>query len=298
MKFITATREFPLGERTYIMGILNVTPDSFSDGGRFLEPAAALERAREMAAQGADILDIGGQSTRPGHTPVSAEEEWARLAPVFELGLTRIAPVSVDTFYPEVARKALEIGAAVINDVSGVVSPEMAKVVCEYGAGWVIMHNGDKKQENTDHRSLSAERLNLAGEVSAWLANAAKEAEALSVGREQICLDPGLGFGKSTEENLLLIKETRWITGILSETSPPGYAYLAGASRKRFIGAASGESAPGERDWGTVAAHTLAIWGGAHIVRVHHVKAAVDAARVADAVKNVPPRHCNGKSAY
>ena len=249
----------PLGSRTYIMGIINITPDSFSDGGENLSPENALKTALEMQKAGADILDIGGQSTRPGHTPGSHEDEWQRLKDPLKLILKSVnIPVSVDTFYPEVAEKALKLGAHIINDVSGKVSPKMAAVVKKYGAGLVLMHSGE---EVTDNITLTVNQKLLA-----MLSSAIK----LGVPKENICLDPGIGFGKTNEQSMELINNTALVR-------VKGNAYLLGASRKRVIAAFLGdETIPAnERDEGTVAAHLIGVKGGADIIRVHNVPLAV-----------------------
>lgn len=255
-----------LGDRTRVMGILNVTPDSFSDGGEYLEPESALRQAERLQQEGVDILDVGGQSTRPGHVPVSAEEEWARLEPVLSALRGRITiPVSVDTFYPDVAARALEAGAHVINDVSGVVNAAMGELIRKYGAGWILMHSG------------AVPAGDAADFVHRWLAGAAHAAEGMGVRPAQICLDPGIGFGKTLEQNYHLIYQT-------ARVRVPGYAYLLGASRKRCIGAPAGDPPFDRRDSGTVAAHTVGILGGADIIRVHDGFGGVQAARVADAI--------------
>ncbi len=264
--WICRDKILPLGEKTYVMGIVNVTPDSFSDGGRWLDPSAALAQAQRLEAEGVDLLDFGGQSTRPGHTEIPPEEEWARLEPVLRALDTRL-PISIDTYYPYVAQRALALGVHIINDVSGVVNRPMAEAVSACRAGWVLMHNG-KIPAGEDPVQT----------VSAWLRQAAREAEALGVAPETICLDPGIGFGKDEDmENYALIRRT-------AELVVPGYAYLLGASRKRCIGSAAGVPAA-QRDAGTIAAHTIGIWGGAHIIRTHAGAPAVQAARVADAIK-------------
>ena len=259
---------FLLGSRTYIMGIINATPDSFSDGGDNFSPESALKTAIEMEKQGADILDIGGQSTRPGSVVISPQEEWERLQKALPLILDSTnLPVSVDTFYPEVAEKALSLGCHIINDVSGTVNPKMAEVIKKYNAGWVLMHSN---KENCDdicsclHNRLF-DMLNMA--------------VSLGVNKENICLDPGIGFEKTMEQNLKIIAETHRI-------KIQGSGYLLGASRKRVIGFAAGDdSIPfKDRDFGTIAINTIGISGGADILRVHNVKAAVQAAVVADAI--------------
>ncbi len=258
----------PLGSRTYIMGIINATPDSFSDGGDNFLPENALKTAIEMQNSGADILDIGGQSTRPGATLISPEEEWARLEKVLPLILNAtVLPVSVDTFYPEIARKALEMGAHIINDVSGTVNPKMAEVVKEYGAGWILMHSGEESD------------IDISACIHNRLLNMLNIAVSLGVNSENICLDAGIGFGKNMEQNLTLIAET-------NRVKVNGNAYLLGASRKRFLGAAIGDNSLEfkQRDYATVAANTVGILGGADILRVHNVKAAVQAALVTNKI--------------
>lgn len=256
-----------MGAKTYVMGIVNVTPDSFSDGGAYSDPTTAVRHALTLAKEGVDILDIGGQSTRPGHEVVSAEEEWRRIAPVLErlVGQTNL-PISVDTFYPYVAERALETGAHIINDVSGVIAREMAEIITKYGAGWVVMHNAQ-----------IGEGADPIETVAKWMKRATDEAVALGVKKEQLCVDPGIGFGKNAAQNYALIRET-------AQIKPDGYPYLLGASRKRCIGAATGTDAS-DRDYGTIAAHTIGILGGADIIRVHLGAGAVQAARVADAIK-------------
>lgn len=265
--------KFDLGTRTLVCGILNITPDSFSDGGLWDEPEKALVRACQMQAQGADIIDVGAQSTRPGAQPLGAEEESERLLPVLRLLREKITvPISVDTFYPECAKLALENGASVINDVSGKVDDAMAKVVSQYGAGWIIMHN----PSSADKICTYSEGVVKA--VGDFFREAADKAEAFGIPRESLCFDIGVGFSKSYEDNLMLIKN-------IGQTRVAGAALMSAVSRKRVIGEASGEKEPSKRDPGTVAAHTVSILSGADIVRVHDVFSAVQAAKVADAIK-------------
>lgn len=267
--FLARGKSFPL-TRTYVMGILNVTPDSFSDGGRYLDPAAALARAREMEGEGADILDVGGQSTRPGHTPVSPEEEWARLKEVLPalLAGTKLA-VSVDTFYPQVAVKALEAGAHIINDVSGF-GEEMLAAVAGSGCGCVVMFPG------------GGEGRGVAGAARAFFSHRREAAARYGIGLEHLCFDPGVGFGTTYEEDLALIAQ-------VGAARLPGSACLMAASRKRVTGrAGGGEAGPlpvEDRLAPTLAAHTAAALGGADILRAHDVKETVWAARMADALK-------------
>lgn len=264
---------FPLGKRTYIMGILNVTPDSFSDGGRYTAPDAAVARALEMQTLGADILDIGAQSTRPGAQSVSPREEIERLTGVLDAlnGKLRI-PISVDTFSPEVAALALNNGASIINDVSGTVNPAMAAVVKDSGAGWVIMHNvGGAKAVNVTYEA------GVLRSVRDFFEQALLQTAAFGIDYSCICLDPGIGFGKSHQENLELLRS---INAVKFED----IALLVGTSRKRVVGAATREEDAAKREPGTVAAHTAAIAGGADIIRVHDVHQGLQGARMADAL--------------
>ncbi|MDR1928126.1 MAG: dihydropteroate synthase, partial [Oscillospiraceae bacterium] len=204
-------------ERTQVMGILNLTPDSFSDGGDYFLPEDALRRALELQAQGADILDLGAQSTRPGHSPLPSAEELNRLLPLLELLRGRLhIPISIDTFYPEVAQAALERGAAIINDVSGVVDVNMARVILRYNAGWVLMHNGGGADETQNYLP------DVVCAVRTALEEMADAALRLGLKKEQICLDPGIGFGKSQADNLLLLKYT-------AQFSSLGFCVLVGA---------------------------------------------------------------------
>lgn len=265
--FIAGNYRFPLGERSYIMGILNVTPDSFSDGGKYQESSRAIERALEMQEQGADIIDVGGQSTRPGYAQIPWQEEWVRLEPVLKEVCTKLKiPVSVDTFYPQVAERALDAGVSIINDVTGF-SSEMWEVARKYpGCGCVVMH---WKELLPEEDAIKAVRHFFEK----------KKQEALLYGIEpaRLCMDPGIGFGKSFEQNLALL------AGV-AEEKIPGVAFLMAASRKRVIGQPCGNPPFEERMPGTLAAHTLALAGGADFLRVHDVKESVQAARVADAV--------------
>lgn len=243
-------KEIEYGSKVLLMGIVNVTPDSFSDGGDWLDPATALTHARALEAQGADILDIGGQSTRPGHTPVTDKEEWARLEPVLSVLCKETAlPVSVDTYYPYVAAQALRCGAQIINDVSGVVNPEMADVVCRYGAGWVIMHAGP----------------GTPADVKAFFADSVTACRALGVQDSQICLDMGIGFGKNFQQDLALIAN-------IPQYKMAGFPQLLGCSRKRVIGRGSDQPEPKARTYGNIAADTVGILGGADIIRLHNIE--------------------------
>lgn len=262
---------FSFPSRTIVMGVLNVTPDSFSDGGHHLLPDDAARQAEKMQAEGADIIDVGAMSTAPGREAISPDEEISRLVPALPELLKRLKiPVSVDTVYPETARFALQNGAAVINDVSGVFNPATAAIVKEFEAGYIVTHGGSSNVTKTDKRDII-------GEVSGFFAGVLNAAELCGLDTQSVCLDPGIGFGKSREEDALLLRR-------LSGVKPLGTSLLVGASRKRIIGEASGEGDPSKRDFGTVAAHTAAIAGGADIIRAHNVFAAVQGARVADAI--------------
>ena len=257
-----------LGERTLIMGILNVTPDSFYDGGRYCQLDAAVSRAREMVQEGADIIDLGGFSTRPGASPVSPEEEISRVDPVLrrlkqELPQT---PVSVDTFVAETARAVLNAGADIINDPGGLkADPQMAAVAAEYGCPVVIMHN-----------RLGGGYRDLMAEVIADLDDAINLAVVQGIPREQIIVDPGIGFGKTGEENLALIKN-------LGELKSLGKPILLGVSNKSFIGRVTGDPAS-ERLIGSLAAAVTGVMNGAGIVRVHNVRETRKALMVVDAI--------------
>ena len=264
---------FPLGRRTYIMGILNVTPDSFSDGGLYLAPDKAIERALEMQRQGADIIDIGAQSTKPGAHLLPAEEEIERLTPVLEALKGKLSvPISVDTFYAKTAAFALNNQAAIINDVSGTVNAELAELVKNHHAGWIIMHNsGGANAVNVAHAG------GVLKAVRSFFEKALEQVKALGVDEECLCFDAGIGFGKSHEDNLTLLRH-------LNEIKIEGAALLTGASRKRVVGFATGEDNPEMRVPGTIVAHAAAIAGGTDFIRIHDVPQAVQGAKMADAL--------------
>jgi len=246
----------------HLMAILNVTPDSFSDGGLYFAPEAAIARALELERQGADILDIGAQSTRPGCEVISLEEELRRLRPVLKSLQGKLGiPVSVDTFYPEVAQEALRLGASMINDVSGIVSEKMAAAVRARDARWVLMHN----QNGAD---FEGQYEDVVTEVRQALEQMAARAMALGVAKERLILDPGIGFGKSNEDNLRLLAN-------LEQVKPPGFPLLVGVSRKRVTGGSQTV---------TLAAQTLAQYSGVDILRTHDV---VQAGQTAKFVRNI-----------
>jgi dihydropteroate synthase len=276
-------RTLELGKRTLIMGIVNVTPDSFSDGGLYLDPSQALDHALQLLDEGADMIDVGGESTRPGAKPtVSAEEELRRVLPVItELKKQRPnAVISVDTYKASVARAAVAAGAEIVNDVSGFRwDSRMAATIAEMKCGAVLMHMRGRPE---DWRTLPPPGdivLLVKRELREW-----SEASVLAgVRRERIALDPGFGFGKSFEQNYPLL-------GRFQELQSLGFPLLAGTSRKSFLGRTLAQTkdgedaAPADRLYGNLAAQTALILKGAHILRTHDVKAAVEAARVADAI--------------
>ncbi|HET7522745.1 MAG TPA: dihydropteroate synthase [Acidimicrobiales bacterium] len=265
---------------TRVMGVLNVTPDSFSDGGRWLDPQAAVAHGREMAAEGADIIDVGGESTRPGALPVSEEEELRRVLPVVEALADEGLAVSIDTRKASVARAAVAAGASIINDVSS----ELWPVAAETGAGWVAMHMPADPEVMQSHAHYD----DVVGEVRAYLVQRANE--AVRAGVQRVWIDPGIGFGKTAEHNLSLLRH-------LDELVGTGFPVLVGTSRKSFLGRLAPEgggapSGPSDRLEGTVATTTWAITRGADVVRVHDVRPASQAVRLAadGALSGAAPR--------
>ncbi len=256
--------------RPLVMGVLNVTPDSFSDGGRFLEPTAAVAQARRLVEEGADIIDVGAESTRPygGAIPVSLDEERSRLAAVLSAIVGLGVPVSIDTMKAPVAAWALETGAAIVNDVWGLQrDPDMARVVAARGAPVIIMHNRERADPAIDIIAAVTEFFSRSLEI-AWEAG---------IVREQIVLDPGIGFGKTPEQSVACIAQLAAWRGF-------DLPILVGASRKRFINAIV-SAQPAERLGGSLAAHLLAIEGGAAIIRTHDVAPTVQALAVAAAIR-------------
>jgi dihydropteroate synthase len=256
--------------RPVVMGILNVTPDSFSDGGRFIEPATAISHAAEMVQQGADILDIGAESTRPygGAKPVSADNELARLAPVLPAVIALGLPVSIDTIKTNVARWALDQGAAIVNDVWGLQrDPDMAPLVAERGVPVIVMHNRDSADPAID----------IVADVIAFFGRSLEIAARAGIATDKIVLDPGIGFGKTQEQSITCLAH-------LAAFKHFGLPLLVGASRKRFINSVT-PSSPDDRIGGSIASHLLAVEQGAAIIRAHDVKETVQALRVAAAIE-------------
>ena len=256
--------------RPLVMGVLNVTPDSFSDGGRFIDPDRAAARAEQMIAEGADIVDIGGESTRPyvGAMPVSAEEELARVMAVMPHLVRLGRPVSIDTMKAQVADQALRAGAAIVNDVWGLQhDPEMARVVAEHAAPVVLMHNRETVDPSID----------ILADIEAFFSRSLDIAARAGIARGRIVLDPGIGFGKTPAQSITAIAQLERLRAL-------GLPLLVGVSRKRFINAIV-PSQPNERLAGSIAANVLAVLSGAAIVRVHDVAETVQALRVAAAIR-------------
>lgn len=243
-------KKIEYGEKILIMGIVNVTPDSFSDGGKWFNPENAVEHALQLVDDGADIIDFGAQSTRPGYNEISPEEEWSRLENVIgKIAGKTDAAISVDTYFPYVAERAVECGADIVNDISGVISRDMSQIVKKTGCGWIIMHNGSGGAE----------------EVKNFFENSVEQCRSMGVDESCLCLDMGIGFGKSYEQNLELIAN-------VESYKIKNFPLLLGTSRKRVIGASSNQSIASERVYGNIAADTAAIFGGADIIRIHDVK--------------------------
>jgi len=276
------SRTLALGERTLVMGILNVTPDSFSEGllfskGLFLDVDTTVARALEMERAGADILDVGGESTRPGAEPISVEEELSRVVPVLDKLRGRLKiPLSIDTSKLEVAFAAANRGVAIVNDVTGLrADPRLAELAAERKLPLILMHM--RSEPRTMQKKPFAR--DVMRDVFAGLRRSVTIARRAGVAKSQIVVDPGIGFGKSTQQNFELLAR-------LPELARFGFPLLIGTSRKGFIGKALGGAAENERAWGTAATVAASIFGGAHIVRVHDVAEMVQVVRVADAIAN------------
>ena len=262
-------------DRTLTMGILNVTPDSFSDGGRFLHHDNAVSRGLELIGQGADIIDVGGESTRPGSLPIMEEVEIKRVLPVIQALVSR-APVSIDTTKAAVAAKVLEAGAFLVNDVSGLTADaDMAKVIADYDASCCIMHSKDTPLTMQDNPHYD----DLIREVCDFLDRQINTALDAGIKQDKIWIDPGIGFGKTLQHNLQLIKH-------LDELKKFGMPILLGVSRKSFIGTILGGVPPAERVDGTISACILGMMHGANILRVHDVDHVAQAVKVAEAIMN------------
>lgn len=258
------------------MGVLNLTPDSFSDGGLLCDPARAIDIAEEMQSAGADLIDVGAESTRPGATPVPAAEEIARLHPVLRPLAHRLRiPISIDTYKAETAAFALDEGAAMVNDISGLeYDAALGPVVASRGAPVVLMHTRGRPEDMYARASYD----DVVDEVRLELDQRIQRAIGYGIAREQIVLDPGLGFGKRAEQSLRLLAGVHRLATL-------GRPLLIGASRKSFMNVATGPLEPGARDWPSAAAVTAAVLSGAHIVRVHRVREMVQVVRVADAIR-------------
>lgn len=261
-------------ERPRVMGIVNVTPDSFSDGGDFEDPVAAVGHGERLIEQGAAVVDVGGESTRPGAKPVPPAEELSRVRPVVMRLAAGETPVSIDTRHAEVARACVDAGASIINDISGFQDPEMIRVAAASTAGLVVMHMLDEPGT----MQVEPEYEDVLTEVGGFLLAQAALLEASGVARERIVIDPGIGFGKTLEHNLKLIAG-------LPELASHGYPVLIGVSRKRFIAALGDGSAPKQRLGGSIAAALEAVHLGASIVRVHDVAETVQALAVRSAIR-------------
>ena len=263
--------EFELNKKTYVMGILNVTEDSFFDGGKYNTVERALAHTKEMLQDGADIIDIGAQSTKPGHKEISAKEELKIIKQYLPYIYNETkAVISVDTFYPVVAEYALQNGAAIINDVSGVVSEEMAKVIKKYNAGWIIMHTGGGTADTVPEYQMS-----VVESVNKFFTDSKKRCVDLGLTVEQLVFDIGIGFGKTTEQSMSLLKH---LNSLKSDV-----ALMVALSSKRIIGETT--KADGyDRVYGTISANVISVINGADFVRVHNVKENVLALKMLDAI--------------
>jgi len=272
MKFICGQYQLNL-IRPHVMGIVNVTPDSFSDGGLYTSTEKAVEHALQLVAQGADILDIGGESTRPGATPVSLEQELERVIPVIEqLSKTAGVPLSIDTYKPEVMRAAIQAGVDIVNDIRALQEPSALEIVAQSQVGVCLMH----MQGNPQTMQVDPQYTDVVTEVAAFLQDRLTAATTAGIAAERIVLDPGFGFGKRTAHNLALLQE-------LKQLAVLGCPLLVGLSRKSVLGKLVGGDVD-ERLHAGLAASVISVMKGANIVRVHDVKATVDALKVVTAV--------------
>lgn len=274
-----AVLEWPKGRLDFssgclVMGILNVTPDSFSDGGQFLDCDRAVEHGLEMAAQGAAIIDIGGESTRPGSRPVPLVEQIQRVIPVIQALAAKVnIPISIDTHDVEVALAAVDAGAAVLNDITALADERLAQFAAKQGIPVVLMH----MQGTPATMQTEPHYEDVVADVRDFLVARAERAERFGIPREHLFIDPGIGFGKALQHNLLLLKN-------LDRFVDTGYRVLVGTSRKRFLGSLTGKENPADRVFGTAATVALSVAAGASIVRVHDVDAALDVVKVTDAI--------------
>ncbi|MHC4951274.1 MAG: dihydropteroate synthase [Planctomycetota bacterium] len=272
LKWPTGKLDFSGG--AVVMGILNVTPDSFSDGGKFVDVDRAVAHGVEMAQQGAAIIDIGPESTRPGSAPVSADEQIARAVPVIEKLSQQVdIPISIDTRIPEVAKVAIEAGASVVNDITALADENMMRLAMQAQTPVILMHMQGTPQMMQDDPYYD----DVVAEVLEYLGKRVKAAEVAGIPREWIILDPGIGFGKTTKHNLQLLNHLDRLCGL-------GYRVLVGASRKRFIGQITGKESPSDRIFGTMATTAIAVSKGASIIRVHDVAETVDVVKVSNAI--------------
>jgi len=267
-----------LGECTRVMGIINVTPDSFTDGGDCFLPERATDRALELEDAGADILDIGGESTRPGALPLSVDEELRRVIPVIDQLSKRVSvPISIDTYKGAVAEAAIDLGAVIVNDISGLsYDPSLASVVAKHGVPVVLMHNRGRSQQM--YRAASYQ--NIGEEIVAELRIAIDRAIDAGISREQIVVDPGLGFAKHARQSTVVLADLPCLNAL-------DRPILVGASRKSFLESMLGARSPDNREWGTAGAVAVAAFLGAHIIRVHDVSAHHDVVRVVDTLRSV-----------
>jgi len=279
MYWQTARRKISL-EKTLVMGIINVTPDSFSDGGKFFSIDDALRQAEKLVTEGADILDVGGESTRPKSARVSSDEESSRVVPVIEGIAKRFeTPISIDTTKAEVAENALASGAEIINDISGLrFDPRIGEVAAAHGAGLVLMHS--RGTFETMHTLPPVD--DILSDVSADFQRAVSAAKSFGVADEQIVLDIGIGFSKTLEQNLELLAKLDKLVREFSE-----FPMLVGTSRKSFIAKILGESSPDERLAGSLASVVVAVWNGAKIIRVHDVRPTVDALAITQNIRSM-----------
>lgn len=272
MTFSGKNFSFELGKKTYVMGILNVTTDSFFDGGKYNTPEKAVEHTKRMLEEGADIIDIGAHSTRPGHTVLTYDEEFEIIKQYLPLLANETnAVISVDTFYPSVAKYALDNGASIINDVSGEFNPQMAQLVKEYNCGWIIMHTGGGNSSTVIDYSNG-----VTEDVVAFFNDTLCKCETFGINKNQIAFDMGIGFGKSYEDNLELIKNVK-------DIKIKDIALLTALSSKRVIANATNAEKE-DLVYGTISANALVIQGGTDIIRVHNVRENVLAVKMCDAV--------------